>query len=197
MADLKTLTVTRRNGMGQGPNRRLRAQSLIPAIFYNAEGLNIPIQAELLPLQKLYSSVRRTTVFNLEIDDNGSKTTYPALFWQVQYHPLKGIFSHIDFFGVDLNREIRIHVPLEFSGTAKGTKVGGHLEIYREHLDVMAKPLSLPNCIQVNVADLGIGDTLNVSDLNPGDGVTVMAPANLAIASVVVKGAESASEENV
>ena len=190
MAELKTLAVTRRNALGKNPNRRLRAKQVVPAVFYNAEGLNITLQAEMLPLQKIFGTVGRTTVFNLEIDDNGSKTVYPALFWQVQYHPVKNVFSHIDFYGVDLEKEIRIRVPLEFTGTAKGSKVGGSLEVYREYITVTGKPLSLPSKLAVDVTELGIGDTLTIGDLQPGEGVRVMAPATQAVVSVVLRGAE-------
>ncbi len=194
MAEMKTLSTTRRDDLGKNKNRRLRAKQLVPAIFYNSDGLNIPLQVEMPPLQKIYSAVGRTTVFNLEVDDNGKKTVYPAIFWQVQYHPVKGVFSHIDFYGVDLDKEIKIRVPLEFVGTAKGTKVGGQLDVYRERIDVMGKPLSLPSKIVVDVTEFGIGDTCHVSDLNPGDGVRVMAPATQAIVSVVVKSAEENAE---
>ena len=190
MAEMKTLPAIRRADTGKNKNRRLRAKQLVPAIFYNSDGLNIPLQVEMLPLQKIYGAVGRTTVFNLEVDDNGTKTMYPALFWQVQHNPVKGIFSHIDFYGVDLEKEIRIRVPLAFTGTAKGTKVGGQLEVYREYLDVMGKPLSLPNKIVVDVTELDIGDACHVSDLKPGDNVRIMAPATQAIVSVVVKSAE-------
>ncbi len=194
MTEMKTLSATRRADLGKGKNRRLRAKQIVPAIFYNSEGMNIPLQVEMPPLQKIYSAVGRTTVFNLEVDDNGQKTMYPAIFWQVQYHPVKGVFSHIDFYGVDLEKELKIRIPLEFIGTAKGTKVGGRLEVYREQIDVMGKPLNLPNKIVVDVTELGIGDTCHVSDLQPGDGVRVMAPATQAIVSVVVKGAEEGAE---
>lgn len=195
MSELKILSATIREAKGKNPNRRLRKEHFVPAVFYNAEGKNFALQVEMPALEKIYKSVGRTTVFNLEIDDNGSKSTYPCLFWQIQYHPVKGTFSHIDFYGVDLNKEVRIRVPLEFAGTAKGTKVGGKMEIYREHMYVMAKPLSLPSKIVVDVTELGIGAIFTVADLQAGDGVRVMAPENQAIASVILKGKEEATTE--
>lgn len=37
----KTLNVQKREGCGKGPNGRLRAQKLIPGVFYTGKGENI------------------------------------------------------------------------------------------------------------------------------------------------------------
>lgn len=128
----KTLSVQKREGCGKGPAGRLRAQKLIPGVFYTAKGENVAVQAPALPLEKLFEEVGRTTVFNLEIDDNGQKNVHPVMFWQVQSHPYKKAFTHVDFYGVDLNKTVTVEVPLEIVGVSRGVKLGGILEIYRE-----------------------------------------------------------------
>ena len=77
----KTLSVQKREGYGKGPSGRLRAQKLIPGVFYTPKGENISVQAPALPLQKIYEEMGHTTVFNLEIEENGQKTAYPVLIW--------------------------------------------------------------------------------------------------------------------
>ena len=131
MSELKTLSVQKRTAFGKGANRRLRVESLVPGVYYASDGTNVPVQMPALPLSKIYEQVGRTNVFNLEIDDNGTKTVHPVFVWDAQYHPVKGVFTHVDFFGVDLNKEIKVDVPLEFVGTSKGVKLGGTLETYR------------------------------------------------------------------
>lgn len=88
----------------------------------------------------MYDEMGHTTVFNLEIDENGQKSTHPVLIWQVQRHPYKKNFTHIDFYGVDLNKEVKVDVPLEFVGVSCGVKLGGVLETYRESLRLSCKP---------------------------------------------------------
>lgn len=65
---------------------------------------------------------------------------HPVFVWDAQYHPVKGVFTHVDFFGVDLNKEIKVDVPLEFVGTSKGVKLGGTLETYRERVTLAGPP---------------------------------------------------------
>lgn len=190
----KTLNVQKRTGFGKGPNRRLRDEKVIPGIFYTPQGVNIPVQVPALPLEKMYSEVGRTTVFNLEIDDNGAKSIHPVLVWQVQYHPYKTAFTHIDFYGVDLDKLVKVHVNVEFQGVARGVKQGGRLETYRERVTLVSKPLNMPKKIVVDVTDMGINSTIRVGDLTLPEGVQASYDNNFVIVSVISK-ADDAQDE--
>ncbi|MDD6088444.1 MAG: 50S ribosomal protein L25/general stress protein Ctc [Desulfovibrionaceae bacterium] len=188
MSDLLVLAAQKRASSGKCNNRRSRKQDLVPGVFYTADGKNISVQVPVRDLEKVYAKVRRTTVFNLEIDDNGSKTAYPALVWQVQRDPIKSTFTHIDFFGVDLEKPIKIIVPVEFTGVAKGTKVGGVMETYRDQVRLIAKPLDMPSKIVIDVTPLELGTTLSVADLPLAEGVKAAYDTNYAIVSVLLPG---------
>ena len=182
----KTLQVSKRAESGKGASGRLRAEGLVPGVFYTAEGQNIMVQAPSLPLEKMYESMGRTSVFNLEIDDNGQKTTHPVLIWQVQNHPYKKRFLHVDYYGVDLNKEVKVDVPLEFVGTAKGVKLGGVLEKYRETVRLSSKPLDMPKKLVVDISDMDINSTINVTDLKLPENVKAVFEQNYAVVSVLL-----------
>lgn len=191
----KTLSVQKREGCGKGPAGRLRAQKLIPGVFYTAKGENVAVQAPALPLEKLFEEVGRTTVFNLEIDDNGQKNVHPVMFWQVQSHPYKKAFTHVDFYGVDLNKTVTVEVPLEIVGVSRGVKLGGILEIYREVIPVQSKPLNMPKKIVVDVSEMDINDTVNVADLKLPEGVAAVFDQNFAVVSVLAKAKDDAAAD--
>ena len=188
MADLMLLSAQKRENTGKGANRRSRQEDVIPGVFYSAIGDNIAIQIPLRALAKVYAQVKRTTVFNLEIEDNGKKAIYPALVWQVQRDPVKNSFTHIDFYGVDLDKPVKVTVPVEFTGTARGTKVGGKLETYREEVRLIAKPLEMPARVVVDVTPMDLGTTIHVADLALPEGVSAAYDANYAIVSVLIPG---------
>ena len=190
----KTLSVQKREGCGKGPSGRLRAEKLIPGVFYTASGENISVQAPVLPLEKIYGEMGHTTVFNLEIEDNGKKTLHPVLIWQVQFHPYKRAFTHIDFYGVDLDKEVTVDVPVEFVGTSRGVKLGGVLETYREVVRLTSKPLNMPQKITVDVTDMGINDTVTVSDLKLPENVRAVFDQNYALVSVISKSKDEEAE---
>lgn len=184
MAEMKTLSVKKRDGRGKGSNRRLRSEALVPGVYYTAEGVNIAVQMEALPLSKMYDQVGRTNVFNLEIDDNGAKTLYPVFVWDAQYHPTKSVFTHVDFLGVDLNKDITVEVPLVFSGVSKGVKMGGKLEVYRERVQLKAKPQAMPRKVEIDITPMEMGSTLRASGLQLPEGVSVVYKTDFVILSV-------------
>lgn len=185
MSEQKTLSVQKRENLGKGANHKLRTKDLVPGVFYDTKGTNIAVQVEELPVTKMFQAMGRTTVFNIEIDDNGTKTTHPCLFWDVQFHAYKKEFEHIDFFGVDLDKEIKIRVNIEFTGTSKGVKLGGKLETYREFIDVLSKPLDIPKKIVVDLTPIELGTIMHVRDLELPAGVRPATAENFAILSVL------------
>lgn len=192
----KSLQVKKREGRGKGATGRLRAKNLVPGVFYTASGDNILVQAESLPLEKIYESVGKTTVFNLEIESEGKTETYPVLIWQVQRHPYKNHFLHIDYYGVDLEKEIKVDVPIEFTGTAKGVKLGGIQETYREKVRLQSKPLDMPKKIVIDVNDMNIGDTINVENLKLPENVSAVYDQNYAIVSILAKGKDEGADND-
>ncbi|MCL2122801.1 MAG: 50S ribosomal protein L25/general stress protein Ctc [Desulfovibrionaceae bacterium] len=192
----KTLHVQKRSGLGKGANRRLRADTLVPGVFYNGLGENIPVQVPSLPMEKLLAAVGRNTVFNIEIDNDGKKKKYPALIWDIQYHPYKRAFLHIDFYGVDLDKEVVVRVPLEFTGVSKGVKLGGQLETYRENVRLSGKPLELPKKITLDVTELEINAAIHVADLTLPKGISAVYATNYCIVAVHMPGAEEQGEED-
>lgn len=191
----KTLSVQKREAHGKGPSGRLRAKDQVPGVFYTASGENIMVQAPALPLEKLYEAVGHTTVFNLEIESGNGKDTHPVLIWQVQRHPYKKCFLHIDYYGVDLDKEVRVDVPVEFVGVARGTKLGGILETYRESVRLASKPLDMPQKITVDVTDLNIGDSISVADLKLPANVSAVYDHDFAVVSVLAKAKDEEPEE--
>jgi large subunit ribosomal protein L25 len=171
MAEFITLTVQKRFSTGKGANRRLRHAGIIPAVLYAPGGESLPVQAQETDLMKVFDVAGRTTVINIAVEEGGVKNSTPALIWDVDFFPTRRRMQHVDFFAVDLNRELKIRIPLEFTGTAKGTKLGGIVEAFHEYVDVIGKPLSLPNKIVIDITPLALGESLRVSDIPLPDGV--------------------------
>lgn len=137
MAELMKLSVTPRSEKGKCPCRRIRTKSLVPGVYYNQQGVNIPVQVEILPLTKLHAKLGSSRVFNIEVEQDGKIETLPSLFKSVQYDPIKSTPIHVDFYGVDLDRDIKVDVRVVVEGKAKGIIMGGQLEVFRNSLEVI------------------------------------------------------------
>jgi large subunit ribosomal protein L25 len=195
MSSALTLAASVRESTGKNANRKLRAGGLTPAVFYRSGGPSLSLQVNEAALRKLYESAGRSTVFDLAIDDKGTTSSYPCLIWDTEFYPTKNRFQHVDFFGVDLDREIKVRVPLEFIGTAKGTKLGGRLEVYREQIFILSKPAALPKKILVDISGLDVGQGLRVADLTMPQGVRAAYDINYAVLTVSMPGTDKEQGE--
>ncbi|MDR2124059.1 MAG: 50S ribosomal protein L25 [Desulfovibrio sp.] len=173
---------------GKNANRRLRASGFTPAVFYDATGHALSLQVNEAELSRVYARTGRTTVFDLEIDDGGKKTTRPCLIWDVEYYPTRNRFMHLDFYGADQDRELKVRVPLEFTGTPRGVKAGGKVEIYRENIDILCKPAALPQKILVDISGLDVGQGLRIADLALPEEVRARYDVNFAVLTVNLPG---------
>ncbi len=190
MAKLMTLSVQEREEKGKGPCYRLRKQDFIPGVYYDEKGANVPVKAQLLPLTKLYHKVGGSQVFELEIERGGTKEVLPSLIWDMKMDPVKPRPMHVDFRGVDLHKEIRVHVDFELTGKPKGLVKGGVLELFRDSCEVIGKPLDIPEKILVDVSDLDLNESVHVADVPMPAGIKAIIDDNYAVAGVVVPAAE-------
>ena len=101
----------------------------------------------------------------------------------------------IDFYGVDLDKPVKITVPVEFTGVARGTKVGGKLETYREQIQLMAKPLDMPAKVTIDISGMDVGTTIQIADVKLPEGVKAAYDNNYAIVSVLMPGGDDAAAE--
>jgi len=191
MSQLMTLSVRERTEKGKGKNRRLRGAGQVPGVYYHPDGTNLTVQVDELILSKMLGrlGLGRSKVFELEIEQPSGKQTKPSLLWDVLYDPVKSRALHVDFLGVDLDKNIRVSVRFEVAGKAKGVANGGVLEVYRDSVDVVCKPLDIPEHILVDVTELEIGDNVHVADVSFPAGVQAMFDENFAVLGVVVPSA--------
>jgi large subunit ribosomal protein L25 len=190
MAELMTLSVRPRAEKGKGTSRRMLAKDLVPGIYYNQKGQNIPVTVDLLPLTKLHRKVGSSRVFHLLMDMDGKPESLPSLIWDMQYDPMKSTPIHVDFYGVDLEREIKVDVRVVVEGKAKGIVLGGVLEVFRETLEVICKPLDVPEKIVIDITELDLGVNLHIDEVKLPAGVRAVYEDNFAVVGIVAQEVE-------
>jgi len=197
MAQQYTLEVQRREDMGKNAVHRLRKKGYIPGVYYNnQEGENIPIQVAYGPFERVLARAHKSNVIDLTIQDGQSAITRPVLIWNVQNHPVKKLFLHTDFIGVDLKQEMDVDVPVTVTGQAKGEAEGGIVTIYRDALSVTCLPTNIPDQIEIDVSELDINDSITVQELRLPEGVVVKdAEENYAVVGVAPPAAEEVPAE--
>lgn len=165
------LEVEKREGRGKEVARKLRAKGLVPAVYYDNKGENIPLSLDTLSFEKVYAKAHKTKIVDLKVKTNGGEETKHALIWDIQRDPVKNNVLHVDFLGVDLTKEVYVEVPVVPVGKAKGVEKGGILTIFRETIPVVCLPTAIPEKVEVDVTDLDINDSIHVMDVKLPEGV--------------------------
>jgi len=160
---------------GAGASRRLRNAGRVPAIVY---GAGKDAQAVTLDHNTIYHALRveafHASVLSLNVDGQVEK----VLLRDVQHHPFRQLILHVDFQRVDPNAKLHIKVPLHFinADLAPGVKLGGGIISHvLNEVDVSCLPADLPEFIEVDLANLGAGQSIHMADLTLPKGVELVA----------------------
>lgn len=165
---------------GSKPNpRALRRQGRIPGVLYGHE-VNQPIAVNAKELERLLARITRSSQITLVM--NGKQV--PVFIKEIQYDPLTDRPIHIDFYHPAPDRPVTIEVPVRLRGEAKGRKEGGVLQLLRDVVKVRGPAESIPEVIEVDVTNLGIGQAVHVNELKL-EGVQVLTPGEATIVTIV------------
>lgn len=176
------LNAERRQGTGKGVARKLRARGRVPAILYGHGVEPTPIAVDAKDLfHVLHTSAGANVLIDLQVDGTG----HLALAREVQRDHIKGEYVHVDFFAVRRDEEVRVTVPVRIVGEAPGVKQGGLLEHHLWEVQLQSRVDRVPEAIDADVSDLGIGDALKVGDLRIPEGASLLTDPEDTVVSVV------------
>jgi len=173
-----------RDDRGKNAARRLRRQGLVPGIVYGGKGGNIAVSVDPKALQRvLRSEAGRNAILKLDIAGTGATN---AILKDLQVDPIKENFLHADFYRIAMDVAIRVTVPINIRGEARGVKVdGGILELITREIEVECLPGDIPERIDVDVSDLGLNGALRVSDLPANAKVKILESPDQVVVHVV------------
>lgn len=191
MSDQFELIAEVRTDLGKGASRRLRRfDGRVPAIIYGGEKAPQPLSLIRKDLEKaleneaFYSHVLLVKVGNV---------TEKAILKDMQRHPAKNRVTHVDFFRIDDNVAIKVHVPIHFlhEEACHGVKTqGGMIQHQATDIEVQCLPADIPAFIEVDMLTVETGQIIHLSEVTLPAGVISVALAlgedhDLAIASVI------------
>jgi large subunit ribosomal protein L25 len=175
-----------RSATGKKDSKSLRDQELVPCVIYGgAENVHFSI-----PFNEFRHVVYTPEVFLVNLDIEGNQ--YQAILQDTQWHPVEEKLLHADFLQIFDNKPVKVSLPVSIKGTAKGIKAGGKLKVNLRKLKVKGIAQNLPDAIDVNVTELGLGQSIKVADLKT-DGVQLLNNKSDVIATVTVTRAARAA----
>jgi large subunit ribosomal protein L25 len=187
--DMRELTITRRDGVGKGPAKRLRRSGQVPAILYGgATPVNIAVAPKDI-LRLIHGHEGSTQLFRVSFD--GGKDGRMAIIRDLQFDPVTENLIHVDLQEVAMDRAIQVSVAIHHVGESIGVKdTQGILEMVLREVRVSCLPGNIPEFLEADVTNLAIHDVLTVKDLKVPEGVRVLNDPNQAVVTVAPPAAE-------
>ena len=187
----RSLTAELRTRTKKGAARRLRRAGRIPAVMYgHREPLLLSIDAR--EFSRKFQRISESTIIHLSAGGD----TYDVLVKDFQIDNMIERLDHIDFFEIERGRVLRARVLLHFVGSPVGVREGGLQELLVHEVEVESLPRDLPEKIDVDIENLGVGQSFHVSDLVVPDGVRVLTSQDQVIALIAHKVEEVDEEED-
>jgi large subunit ribosomal protein L25 len=184
-----SLNATPRLETGKGVARSLRRDGQVPGVIYGHKRDAQPLAVNARDLERLLEKVTVSTVIELNLGGITTRT----LIREIQRHPYKKQFIHIDFQELVAGEKVTVQVPLVFHGTPEGVKAGGGLlDVILHEVTVRADAASIPDHIDVDIANVVIGHPLHLGEITLPAGVEVVGDEEQA---VVIVSAPRAQEE--
>jgi large subunit ribosomal protein L25 len=174
----------KREATGKKASKLLRKEGMVPCNLYGeVKGENGLPQA--LAFQASFAELRKAVytphvyVVNLNIDGQERK----AIIKELQFHPTTDALLHADFYEVSETKPITVGIPVKLNGLAQGVREGGKLNLSLRKIDVTAPYKNIPEILEIDVTNLGLGKAIKVGELN-FEGLQLATPAQVVVCSV-------------
>jgi large subunit ribosomal protein L25 len=174
----------KREATGKKASKLMRKEGLIPCNLYGeTKGQNgLP---EALSFAASFAELRKAVysphvfIVNLNIDGKERK----AIIKELQFHPTTDALLHADFYEVSETKPITVGIPVKLNGLAQGVREGGKLNLSIRKIDVTAPYKNIPEILEIDVTNLGLGKAIKVGELS-FEGLTLATPAQVVVCSV-------------
>jgi large subunit ribosomal protein L25 len=188
-----TLTIngTPRTVFGKAATKTDRKSGQIPCVMYGCGNDTVHFTTSLPQIRNLiYSPDFKTVEINVE------GKSYRCILKEVQFDPVTDAVTHIDFLQLVQGRSVKVEVPLRFSGTAPGVRSGGKFIQKLRSIKIKVRPENLVDEVVADISKLKLGQSLRIRDIGAVQGVEILNPPALPIATITIpRGVKAGAEE--
>jgi len=189
MEETLVLKAQIREQTGSKHAAKVRLHGRIPAIVYGHK--KEPVAVSIDEHQFVEGLHHGHRLMDVQIGRKKEKTIVK----DVQYDYLGKDIIHVDLMRVDVTEEVKITVPIELKGTAKGTHEGGIITEHVDHLEIECKATDIPESVVVSVKEMDVGDNLHAGDIELPEGVKLVSDPQMLVAACSLVAAAKTTEE--
>jgi large subunit ribosomal protein L25 len=179
-----TLTVEPRQTLGKEESGRTRRGGRVPGVFYGPGKQTTLLSLDAREFHLKFAGLEGSHLIQLTSSHPDLQDKI-AILKEIQRHPVSSDLLHIDLYAVDVNKPLKVMVPLHFLGKAEGVTAGGILQTLMREISVECLPRDIPEFIEVDVSHLKIHDSVHIGDVPLPKGVQAIFDVNEAVVTVV------------
>ena len=184
------LKASLREETGKKSLRSIRAQEAVPCVLYG-NGKNVNFFASEADFKHI---IYTPNVYIVNINIDGAK--HNAVIKELQFHPVTDKLLHVDFYELSATKPVVVEIPVKLTGTSKGVREGGKLMMDKRKVKVKGLYKKIPSEIEIDISELGIGDTIRAGKLVTGGKYEVALAKETPIVSVrTTRAAAAAAQE--
>lgn len=178
------LNAEKRTETGKEKAKKIRAKGKVPAILYGEKLPNINLNLDEHDLSVLLSSTRgQVAIVTLKVKDEAESK---IVIREVQRDPVTHDLLHADMLRLSETHPIKVQIPIHIKGASIGVKLGGILEHLLHNLEVKALPGDIPRFIEVDITELGLGQSIHINGLNIKDTIEVLQDKDQPVVRVAI-----------
>jgi large subunit ribosomal protein L25 len=178
---MKTITIEGqlRTESGKKSTRQLRLQQQVPAVIYGGS-TTVSFAA---PATAFKSIVYTSEFMYADVKVDGK--SYKCILKDLQFDKVSDALIHVDLLELVDDKKVVATLPLKYTGTPEGVKVGGKLVLKIKSIKVKTLPKYLRENIEVDITNLQLNENLRVENI-VAENMEIMNSPRIPIASVTM-----------
>lgn len=156
------MQIEKREVFGKNKVNKMRVENLIPGVIYSREKETQHVNINSIEFLRVYRVAGTSSMIDLELD--GVST--PVIIKEVQRHPVRGNFTHIDFQELNMKEKIKMHVPISLLNRDSIKLQPSTLMQFLDEVEIECLPGDIPFHAELDVENMDFATALYVSDLD-------------------------------
>lgn len=167
-----TIKGDRREVFGKNASRQIRRGGLVPAVLYGAKTKPHPLTLDKKDIFAiLKSETGENTIFQVAFDGEARD----VMIKDFQADPVSDELLHVDLIQIEMDKTLRVEVPVVLVGEAVGVKSeGGFVDFITRELEVECLPSNIPEQFEVDISSLHLYQSIKAEEILPPKDVEIL-----------------------
>ncbi|MCX7904661.1 MAG: 50S ribosomal protein L25 [Caloramator sp.] len=176
----------------KGDTHKLRRTGHVPANLYGRDINNMLVEFGELELCSVLKKVGEHGIVDVDVDGKN----YKAMIKEVQKDPVSQKVLHIDLYKVNEKEKVHARVPIVIKGEEYLRNMNAVIQKVQDEVEVECSVDKVPKYLAVDITNLN-KDKITVADLEVSEEISIIAPPNMLLATLVKAGETVREAEEV